>query len=196
MRGLKDALHVAWALALAALIVAPALPADLQGPALKALVAQLRVFSVSQHWSMYAPDPVRGQAYIDLRARLPDGREEPLEEAEQAAAGWGTSWAWQRSRRDIWRAHAALHAKGNINRTWYAKGVCVREARRRGEPPEAILVDRVVRSFTPPDAVRRGAPDLGVVSRTPVLRIDCRLPEIRARIAADREDRSRGAGPA
>ncbi len=195
VRGLRDALHVVWVLCLGAAVVVPALPEAWQGEAGKAITGYLRRLSVAQHWSMYAPNPQRGQAYLDLRARLADGSEEPLEESIQAKGGWDTKWAWEKTRIDIWRAHASLHTEGqgNPNRTWYAKAVCVREARRRGEAPQAILVDRVVRGFTAPDRVRAGAPDLGPVERTPIQKIDCRFPQIQAMLAADRQNHE-GAG--
>lgn len=194
LRRLRSLVQVLWALSLGAAIILPALPTSTRGAVGDQIDGWLRKIGVAQHWGMYAPDPQRGQAYLDLRARLADGSEVPLEESTAAAAGWGTSWVWRKRRHDLWLAHTALSrgGGGNINRTWYAKAVCVREARRRGVAPAAILVDRVVRGFTNPAKVARGAPDLGPVERKSVQKIDCGYPQIQAMIREDQANHGAG----
>ncbi|MEZ4452249.1 MAG: hypothetical protein R3B09_22475 [Nannocystaceae bacterium] len=72
------------------------------------------------------------------------------------------------------------------------KGLCVGEARSHGgEPPMVLHVDRVVRSFTPPDQVRAGADEYGVIQRMPVQKINCHYPPIRKMIAEDEARRGR-----
>ncbi len=137
---------------------------------------------------MYAPNPQRGLAYISVRGRHLDGTEEALEEAQAADRGWGTKWVWDKRRSDIWAFYAAISKKkgGNLRRTWYVKSICIREARRSEDPPRILHVDRLSRGFTHPDAVRKGAPDLGPVIRLPVQRIDCAYPPIQKMIQEDK----------
>ncbi|MCA9658397.1 MAG: hypothetical protein KC486_08635 [Myxococcales bacterium] len=186
---LKRTLEALWVLLLAALIVVPALPGDWQTEVTRAAIAQTKRLSLSQRWTMYAPNPQRGMPYLSVRGRHLDGREVSLEEDDAIAAGWDTKWAWDKRRVDIWRAYAAMSKKtgSDRRRTWYARSVCVREARRSDDPPRLLLLDRVSRSFTHPDKVRAGAPDLGPVTRKPVQKIDCGFPAIRAMIDEDRE---------
>lgn len=185
---LRRTIEALWVLALAALIVVPALPGSWQTELTKDVIGWTKKVSLSQHWSMYAPNPQRAIAYLNIRGRHLDGHEEPLEEAERAEAGWGTIWGWEKRRRDIWAFYAGVSKKkgGNLRRTWFVKSICIREARRRDDPPRLLLVDRVSRTFTPPDRVRAGEPDLGPLVRTPVQKIDCGYPPIQRMIEEDR----------
>ncbi|MFY0541727.1 hypothetical protein [Nannocystis pusilla] len=99
--------------------------------------------------------PDRAHTYIAVYAEFEDGRREALPEAAQAQHGWGTTWAWQKTRVDIWRYYAVLNPdKPNNNRLWYLRSLCVREAMAREQPPRKIVAERVRRRFTPPDRVR------------------------------------------
>ncbi|MEZ4383296.1 MAG: hypothetical protein R3A79_18350 [Nannocystaceae bacterium] len=186
---LRRAVEALWVLVLAALIVVPALPGDWRPGAIEAALAWTKKIGLSQRWTMYAPNPQRGMPYLSIRGRYLDGREVALEEDDALAAGWGTKWAWDKRRLDIWRAYAAMSKKSGSDhrRSWYARSVCVREARRSDDPPRFLLIDRVARSFVHPDQVRAGAEDLGPVTRKPVQKIDCYFPAIRAMVDADRE---------
>ncbi len=185
---LRRTLEALWVLALAALIVVPALPGSWQTELTKDVIGWTKKVSLSQHWSMYAPNPQRGIAYLNIRGRHLDGHEEPLEEAGRAEAGWGTVWGWEKRRRDIWAFYAGVSKKkgGNLRRTWFVKSICIREARRSDHPPRLLLVDRVSRTFTHPDKVRAGEPDLSPLVRTPVQKIDCGYPPIQRMIEEDR----------
>src|SRR5690606_412835 len=140
-----------------------------------------------QTWNMYAPDPQRAHSYLAVYAEFVDGRREALVEAHQANAGWDTTWAGLKTRADIWRFYAVLNAdKGNPNRTWYLRSVCVREALARGVVPRKIVAERVRRRFTSPDRVREGKPGLGPVERKPTQHIDCAAWPVPEMIAAAR----------
>ena len=185
---LRRFVEASWVLFLAALIVVPSLPGSWQNDLSRKLIALTKQINLSQHWSMYAPNPQRGLAYISVRGRHLNGEEEALEEARAAEQGWGTKWAWEKRRHDIWAFYAAMSKQkgGNLRRTWYVKAICVREARRSDDPPRILLVDRLSRSFTHPDAVRQGRADLGPVIRLPVQRIDCGFPTIQKMIQEDK----------
>ena len=172
------------ALAIVALIVGPVVPGPWAGP----LAKQLRRISVIQSWRMYAPDPQRAQSYLALYAELADGSQVPLAEAVAAEQGWGSVWDWQKRRVDIWRAFASGE-KPSPHRTWYMRGVCVREARARGEAPVRIVAQRVRRSLTHPDAVAQGKPSLGVLKRTDLQTIRCADWPSRQMLAEDRARR-------
>jgi hypothetical protein len=176
------------ALALVTVIVAPLVPGPLGGP----IVEQLRKISVLQTWNMYAPDPQRAQSYLSLHAELADGTRVPLAEAIQAEHGWDRVLDWQKRRHDIWRIIVSGQ-KQVAHRSWYLRGVCVREDRARGEPPRKIIAERVRRRFTSPAAVAAGKPGLGGVTRTDVQTLRCDERQARAMIAADRL--RRGAPP-
>lgn len=184
MGWLKRGLRTALALAIATVIVAPLVPGPLGAP----IVARLRPISVLQTWNMYAPDPQRAQSYLSLHAELADGSRVPLEEAVQAEQGWDHVWDWQKRRRDIWRI-IVVHDKQVAHRSWYLRGVCVREDRARGEPPRRIIAERVRRRFTAPEAVAAGKPALGEVSRQEIQSMRCDESQARAMIAADRARR-------
>lgn len=188
MAGLRDRLETIWntllPLALVALIVGPALPKAALGGVPSTLAQWQKKISVVQTWNMYAPDPTRAHTYLAVYAEFEDGRREALPEAAQAQAGWGTTWAWQKTRVDIWRYYAVLNPdKPNNNRLWYLRSLCVREAMARGEPPRKIVAERVRRRFTPPDRVRAGKPGLGPVERKPLATIDCKTWPVRQMLA-------------
>ena len=107
------------------------------------IVDVLRKVSISQTWRMYAPDPARGHYYMVLETYDRDGTKRVQEESVKVETGWGTSWAWSRTRKDIW-LHAIMRGidKTNRNRTWYMRGVCMREA-RRGRDARRVSVSRV-----------------------------------------------------
>ncbi|MCA9707862.1 MAG: hypothetical protein KDK70_18565, partial [Myxococcales bacterium] len=95
------------------LIVALNLPRDWLGPAVGEAVGevsgQLRRVSFVQSWKMYAPNPQRAQAYMNLTAHYEDGTTRELWETEQERRGWGTHFAWDKTREDIWRHYANFH---------------------------------------------------------------------------------------
>lgn len=181
--GVRRAIDTLVPLMLTVLIVAPVVPGPL-GPA----IAELgRRISVLQTWNMYAPDPQRAHTYLSVSAELADGTIVPLDEAVQADTGWGARWGWEKRRTDIWRYYAVLRPEEqNVNRTWYLRGLCVREERARGQAPVRIIAERVRRSFTPPERVAAGEPALGVPTRAAVQTILCSEWPERAMIAADR----------
>ncbi len=180
-------------LLMAAMIFA-AVPREKLGEAAQArhdrLIDAMRKVSLSQSWSMYAPNPSRGHFYIELEAVDADGTRRMLEENERV--DWGTAWVWTKDREDIW-----LHTisrkldEVNRNRTWYLRGVCVREARRGHDVRriEAVRVDRSIRS---PEKVLAGQPLLGPERRQKAQDTSCRVQIIRDMIAADRERRGEG----
>jgi hypothetical protein len=185
---LGRSLHALGVIAIATFVVVPAIPDAWTGGLSGTLGSMLRPLSLKQTWRMYAPDPQRAQSYMKLTARYPDGRERELEETEQARAGWETHFAWHKTRVDIWRYYALAHPKGrNDNRTWYLKGVCVREA-RRGDIPEKIVMHQVRRRFPPPDKARQGA-GLGRPRESLVTVQYCKTPEVLGMIESDRQRR-------
>lgn len=136
---------------------------------------------LSQQWGMYAPDPARSMSYVHLTAeskgarvfpvRKSDPQPEPgsapegtwqLDEARWAEQDWGVKWFWHKSRADIWRYRLAMskHDTPNRNRSWYMRGVCVREA-REGRFPHYIQMQALKRRFSKPEAVRKGKPEYG-----------------------------------
>lgn len=188
MARLKRTLAVLWALALALAIVIPALPGAWQGAWTRPLIDVTHKIGVSQRWAMYAPDPQRGLAYLSVRGVWADGHEEEIDDSSRRDNAWTRQWDWDKRRRDIWRAYAALSPKSGSNpdRTWYVKSLCIGEARSHGgEAPTVLHVDRLTRSFTHPDKVRAGAPEFGPVTRTPVQKISCAYRPIRDAIAED-----------
>ena len=161
VRALHRAARVLGVLALATIVVVPNLPGEWVGEWSSTLAGWLRQVSFVQSWRMYAPNPSRSQTYMNLTAHYADGTTAPLWESEQERGGWGTVWAWQKTREDIWRHYANFHPKSaNEHRTWYLRGVCVREA-RTGRIPDKIVMEQVTRSFTHPEKVAAGRPALG-----------------------------------
>lgn len=147
------------------------------------MIDAMRKLSLSQSWSMYAPNPARGHFYLELQALDADGTVRVLEEAERV--DWGTAWVWTKDRQDIW-LHAVSRQADEINRnrTWYLRGVCLREA-RRGYDVRRIEANRVDRSIRSPDKVRAGKPVLGPERRQKTQDTSCRVPIIREMIEAD-----------
>lgn len=187
--GLRRTIHTLVPLALTVMIVAPVLPAPLDGLG-SAIANKTRTISVLQTWNMYAPDPVRSHTYLSIRAEMPDGSTVPLAESIRADAGWGGIWDWQKRRTDIWWFYATMRPdEHNVNRTWYLRGLCVREERERGVAPVRVIADRVRRRFTPPDQVAAGAPGLSVAERSHVQTLTCNGWPERAMIAEDRARR-------
>jgi hypothetical protein len=180
---------------LMAAMVFAAIPRDEFGEAVQArhdrLINAMRKLSLSQSWSMYAPNPSRGHFYLELKAVDADGTVRVLEETERV--DWGTAWLWTKDREDIWLHTVARKANEiNRNRTWYLRGVCVREA-RRGYDVRRIEANRVERSIRPPDKVLAGKPLLGPERRQKTQDTSCRVEIIREMIEFDRSrDRSLG----
>jgi hypothetical protein len=153
----------------------------------KVLVWPLVKLSVAQEWGMYAPNAPRSHAYTRAWAVGADGSERALEENEIEAAGWTTTWGFQRTRFDIWRHHV-----GHINvdeptaaRKWYAVALCIREA-RRGEVPRRIRLESVRRKLASPADVAAGKPPLGKAKVTTVLELSCRGPQPTRYVQLDR----------
>jgi hypothetical protein len=175
-------------LVLMSAMVFAAIPRDEFGEAAQArhdrLIDAMRKVSLSQSWSMYAPNPSRGHFYIELRAVDADGTVRVLEETERV--DWGTAWLWTKDREDIWLHTVARRADEiNRNRTWYLRGVCVREA-RRGYDIRRLEANRVDRSIRSPEKVRAGKPVLGPERRQKAQDTSCRVDIIRDMIEYDR----------
>jgi hypothetical protein len=184
-------LHALVPITLAAAILLSVVPGEGWGPLPRLLGRAMLVVSVKQSWGMYAPDPQRSHHYMELAARYDDGTEVLLEESVDVERGWGTTWAWQKTRLDIWKFYANFHPKKrNEHRLWYLRMVCVREA-RNGLVPEKIMMHHVTRRFTSPGKVRKGSPGLGEPVRTLVTVQHCRTAPVDAMIA---EDAARRAG--
>ncbi len=186
---LRRAAHVIGPLLLMALMVFSAFPHEMIPPSLQAqherLIERMRTLSLSQRWSMYAPNPTRGHSYLELTAYDADGTVRVLEETERAAAGWGTAWAWSKDRRDVWMHTVTRQIdKVNRNRTWYLRGVCVREA-RKGYDVRRIEAVRVYRSIRSPEQVLKGKSLLGPERREKAQDGSCRVQIIREMIEAD-----------
>jgi hypothetical protein len=189
VRGLSRALRGLGVLALAALVVVPNLPREWVGEWSSLLAGYLRRVSFVQSWRMYAPNPQRAQSYMNLTAHYDDGTTAALWETEQERDGWGTVWAWNKTREDIWRHYANFHPKANNeHRTWYLRAVCVREA-RRGRLPDKIVMEQVTRGFTHPHKVAAGKPALGRRRVELVTVAYCKTKQVREMIAADAERR-------
>lgn len=168
-------------------IVAPALPTAHFGELPGRVARTLLLVSIKQTWGMYAPDPQRAQTYMDLEALYDDDTTAPLQESLDLEQGWGTTWAWRKTRMDIWKFYANFHPeRRNDHRTWYLRSVCVREA-RAGKTPRKITMHQVKRRFTAPAKVAKGAPGLGAPDRRLVTVVYCNTSPVREMIAADRE---------
>lgn len=150
-----------WATALLTVIIVPNLKTEWVGPLPGKVAGWMRPLSYAQSWRMYAPDPQRSQAYMNLTAHYPDGRKVPLEETAQERAGWDVTWAANKTRVDIWRHYANFRPKRRSeHRKWYLRAACIREA-RKGEVPTKIVMQQVRRGFTNPKKVAKGKPGLG-----------------------------------
>lgn len=172
-------------LALVAVIVGPNLPTDWVGQWSSTLGGGLRRVSFVQSWRMYAPNPQRAQTYMNLTAHYEDGSTAELWETHQERHGWGTVWAWDKTREDIWRHYANFHPKrANEHRTWYLRAVCVREA-RTGRMPDKIVMEQVTRGFASPDKVAAGKPALGRPRKQLVTVAYCKVKQVREMIETD-----------
>lgn len=157
------------------------------------IVELMRKISLSQTWAMYAPDPGRGHFYMQIKAYDADGTVRELEESFMAETGWGTARAWRRSRLDIWQHAVARRIdKVNRNRTWYLRGVCLREA-RRGHDVRRLEMTRTYRRIRSPQQVREGKGILGPPKVKKAQDGSCRVKIIRDMIALDAELRARRA---
>lgn len=175
--------------ALGLVILAPNLPGKWLPDAVNRwngeLAGKLRQISFVQSWRMYAPNPQRAQTYMNLTAHYADGSSAHLEETRQEQQGWHTTWAWRKTRMDIWRHYANFRPKQvNEHRKWYLRGVCVREA-RRGTMPDKITMEHVTRRFAKPHKVRRGAPGLGRFRRRLITVQYCKVKRVRMMLEAD-----------
>jgi hypothetical protein len=190
---LRQAVNVFFPLVLGFMMVLAAVPRDDLEGKLKArhdqLVAAMKLVSLSQTWSMYAPDPGRGHFYMRIKAYDADGTVRELDETYMAEHGWGTARAWNRSRLDIWQ-HAVTRRidQVNRNRTWYLRGVCVREA-RRGHDVKRLEMTRVYRRIRTPEQVRKGKGILGPTKTRKAQDGSCRVKIIQDMIALDRARR-------
>jgi hypothetical protein len=174
---------------LGALLIFAALPSEQIPDRLKSkrerLNLAMRQLSLSQSWKMYAPDPPKGHFYMELYAHDVDGEVRKLDDSHMAEHGWGTAWAWNRTRRDIWHLTVTRNIdKSNRNRTWYLRGVCLREA-RRGHQVQRLEMIRVYRRIRAPDRVQEGADLLGPVKRSKAQDGSCNVAIIRDMIAED-----------
>ena len=82
-----------------------------------------------------------------------------------------------------------MDEKQRSHRSWYLRGVCVREDRVRGEPPRRIIAERVRRRLTNPVAVTAGKSPLGAVTREEIQTMRCDEWQARAMIVVDRARR-------
>lgn len=187
-------LYAASVVAIALAMVLPTLPKSVIGERAKKLLgklsqAQLNI-SVKEGWRMYAPDPQRAQLNMTLTAVYPDKTKVELVESQQEKTGWGTKWFWDKTRLDIWQQYANFHPKGgNRNRTWFLKGICVRES-RDGRVPHRIVMHHVTRGFRSPESIRKhGGPGLGRPRRALVTVQYCTVAGVKAMIHADWERR-------
>lgn len=186
---LRRTVNVIVPMVLGAVMVLAALPGAKLGPRLRSghdrLVELMRPLSLSQSWSMYAPDPGRGQFYMQLVAHDADGTVRVLEDSELAEHGWGTTFFWDRTRMEIWRHTVSGRVdEANRNRTWYLRGVCVREA-RRGYDVQRVEMTQVFRRIRTPEQVREGKALLGPIKRRKAQDGSCRVQIIREMIEAD-----------
>lgn len=194
LRAVTRTLRVLGVLGLATLIVGPNIPTDWLGERVgewnSELAGKLRQVSFVQSWKMYAPDPQRAQSYMNLTAHYEDGSTRALWETDQERHGWGTHFAWNKTREDIWRHYANFHPKNrNEHRKWYLRGVCVREA-RTGNTPDKIVMEQVTRKFTPPHEVAAGAPGLSRPRKRLVTVAYCKVRHVREMIEADQARRT------
>ena len=214
MGALRRTFDIVFPLLIAAVLIIVAvpeakMPEDSSVRAVRKRLAKelFRPMSMSQQWGMYAPDPARSMTYMHLTAEstghytLPRGKQKPLVEPGEAPPGtwhldealraerdWETIWGWQKTRRDIWRYRLSTKNvdKPNRNRSWYMRGVCVREA-REGRYPAYIQMQQLKRRFTKPDRVRKGKPVFGPRKYTRSDRSWCRSPLVAEMIERDRE---------
>jgi len=185
MKGLLRVARALLVLALGVLIVAPNLPTKWVGKWTSTLAGYTRPLSFVQSWKMYAPNPQRAQSYMNLTGHWADGSSADLEETLQERDGWGTNFAWDKTRVDIWRHYANFHPKRSTeHRKWYLRAVCIREA-RRGKMPDKIVMEQVTRRFAPPKQVAAGKMGLGRPRRQLVTVQYCKVKRVREMLASD-----------
>jgi hypothetical protein len=187
---LRRVINVVTPLALGAVMLGVAIPSDRfpedQRARRDELINAMKQLSLSQNWGMYAPDPARSHFYLEFEAHDADGTVRPLEDGV-GQEEWGTVWAWNRTRKHIWLYAMGRHIdKTSRNRTWYMRGVCVREA-RRGHAVRHIEVRRVFRRVRARDRVRKGDAILGPESRRKAQDSSCNVAIIRKMIEADQQ---------
>jgi hypothetical protein len=188
LAALRRVVNVLTPLLLAALMLLATWPSDELGERLRPrhdqLIELMRPLSLSQSWSMYAPDPGRGHHLMELVAHDADGTVRVLDDSDPANA-WGTAFFWQRTRKDIWTYTVSGRVdEANRNRTWYLRGVCVREA-RRGYDVQRIEMTQVFRRIRSPEQVREGKHLLGPIKRRKAQDGSCRVQIIRDMIEVD-----------
>lgn len=186
---LRRAVNVVVPLLLGALMLLATWPSEHLGPRLRPhhdrLIGLMRPLSLSQSWSMYAPDPGRGHYFMQLVAHDADGSVRVLEDSELAEHGWGTAFFWDRTRVQIWQyAVTGRVDEVNRNRTWFLRGVCVREA-RRGYDVKRVEMTQVFRRIRSPEQVREGKQLLGPIKRRKAQDGSCRVQIIREMIEVD-----------
>ncbi|NVB40863.1 hypothetical protein G6O69_23695 [Pseudenhygromyxa sp. WMMC2535] len=161
-----------------------ALPESMK-PKREQLGGYMHTLSLSQRWQMYAPDPTRGHAYPELIAYDAQGNARVLPESRLVEEGWGTWWAWERNRRQLWE-HIIVRKidKVNRHRIWYLRGLCMREA-RLGHAVERVELRRVYRRVRPPEKVLKGDALLGPPKIRKGRDTSCKVKIIREMIAAD-----------
>lgn len=150
----------------------------------------MRKISLSQTWKMYAPNAARSHNFIEVVAHDSEGNHWVVEE-EQAMVDWGTAWFWKRDRRSIWQHTTTRKPKEtNRNRTWYMRGICLREA-RKGREVRRVEMFRLFRRIRKPSRVRDGAAVLGPVKRLKMQDTSCRVEVIKRMVAEDRSVEAR-----
>ncbi len=174
-------------------LVLPKLP---ENPATERLLPLLKAASLRQSWGMYAPNPARAYSQLELEAIDIRGKAVELPETQLARAGWGTAWAFTRSREDYWRYAVARYDKKrqDMNRVWYLRSICVREA-RAGRPLRQVSAYRVHRKFRPPKGVLEGRSDLRKADRTLVGTMECNTKTIREMLATHEGEPSAASSP-
>lgn len=158
--------------------------------------AKLRRVSLSQTWNMYAPNPSRGHAYMELSGVERSGEPVDFEENSDLEDGWGTTWAGRWSRRDVWRYTLVRRINTTSrNRVWFLRGLCVR-ADRRGQDLKEVSMARVYRRIRSPKRVRAGKATLGPAKRhRREHKTSCNVPIVREMIAFDRQRRGEAVEP-
>ena len=150
------------------------------------LVGALRTISVQQSWRMYAPNPSRSHTMPYVVGVDAHGEEYPLEESIRSDQETGRVWLWKRRRIDFWRFQVAAFrpTKPNRNRSWYLRGVCVRES-RKDNPPRLVHLYGERVNLTPPKAVRNGKPVLGKPRRAKIETASCVIGRVPRMIEED-----------
>lgn len=187
MAALRRASSLVLSLLLASALLVPTMPGDWLGGVPRAYVNALRKVSVSQRWSMYAPNPQRSLAFMTLDAEYPDDRVERMYDGEDPRL-WRTTGFWAKSRMAVWQYYALLKSKKrNRNRTWFLRAQCIEALRRYGELPLRVRMTAARRRFTPPAKVARGAEVLRPLKLREVQVEPCRTKVVRAMLRSATE---------